>query len=294
MKFFFLIFFLSAISFLSGAEKGSFEKIESLHFVIFHRPADKKIALHLLSWAEEAYQELKADFFSFSFKNKVKIYLYPGLKNFKPTWIVARARGKKNQIFLKSPRRLPFTNLQKLLKHELVHIFLSKLPIRLPLWFNEGMAMWLAKEWQLNYSFTLMQAVLAKKVLPFDSLVFTFPLKSKKLCHLAYIQSLNFICFLARTFGRGKIKALIAEFQRPTKFDQAVYKIFKKDLYSLQQEWLASLSQKYYRLTIYTSVSFLWIMITFLFIFVYWRKRRISQAKQLAWEEEESNWEEVK
>jgi hypothetical protein len=143
---------------------------------------------------------------------------------------------------------VPFS-LGTIMKHELSHLLLhSKVKNgRLPRWLDEGISQMasdgIAEIMLSRKGAILDKAVLAKKLLPMESLNLGFPRDEDSLL-LAYEESKSFVEFINREFGQAGIQDLLGHLQAGNEIKEAVLKSFSVPFAELERRWHIYLRKK--------------------------------------------------
>ena len=128
------------------------------------------------------------------------------------------------------------------LKHELVHLLLHEhiVYIPVPKWLNEGIAQWASggvAEVLVTAQKSLIGDALRTGHLPaFQHLEERFP-PDRKGFRLAYEQSLSFINYIEKKYGRQTVINLLGHLKRGSSIDQALYDTLGVTLAELEKEW---------------------------------------------------------
>jgi hypothetical protein len=151
--------------------------LTTTHFEIHHYAAEPELLARVASMSESAYERMSRKL-NFQIGKKIPLIVYATHADFEqtnvelsfiPEGVGAFAEPARNRIVL--PADLPDERLQKLIAHELTHIFeyeilfqgeLRKALLnRPPTWFMEGLASWLANDEDDRSRMVLRDAVLA-------------------------------------------------------------------------------------------------------------------------------------
>lgn len=272
----------------------SWQSLQSQHFVVHFTEADKKIAHRAIQIAEESYQTITADI-GFIPEEPTTIFIFPSRREFEregiQEWAVGQASvGRGNIIRIQSPRSNLRITLEKTIRHELTHIVLGVVFKKghLPVWLNEGLAMYEGKEWQLMNNMKIGEAYLTNKLFPLSSLIYAFP-EDKYQAQLAYAQSFDIFLFMMNEYGRDKIIGLIKELSQGTNLNLAFKKSLGVNLFELEVAWQASLKKRFNWFAVITNNYSLWLLFPLLCLLAYIIKRRQVKRKLKEWEEEEGN-----
>ena len=151
------------------------------HFTFYYQQEDRQNAKSLINEAEISYNNIIADIGSAP-KAKITVYISPSEKLFReiqlkgyqpPDWVIGVAYSGNNLIILKSPRIIKkgHINLLDVFKHELSHVVLKSVlkGATIPLWLNEGLAMYEAKEGNFQITAIISKISLTNSFIPFCS-----------------------------------------------------------------------------------------------------------------------------
>ena len=209
------------------------------------------------------------------------------------SWVVGFAIPAQRKIVLKSPSLARVSRKQfiKTLKHELSHLVLHHAVGKnwrlLPRWFDEGMAMINAGQWEWVDSFALVRMVLFSDPIPFEKLRDSFPMESGE-ARLAYAQSYSFCQFLQRTLQRRRFISLVDGMRRGIPLEAQLSRAVGRPFEQIVKAWYGRVRDKYGVYPVLTSAAFFWFAVSLLFILAYLRKRRATRERldQMQAEEE--------
>lgn len=134
--------------------------------------------------------------------------------------------------------------LRRDMPHELTHlIFHQQAHTSLPLWFDEGLAVYNQLYHEPDMLNAYKQALNSHSLLTLQDITSSFPTNSNA-AYLAYAQSWQLLDYMYRTFGQQKMAALIKSTGQPGK-------IFKQDLQQtlglnsnqLENQWRSTIDQ---------------------------------------------------
>jgi hypothetical protein len=268
--------------------------LESNHFII-HYTKEQKQAVLLQRVSENFYQHATGMLGAIT--GKIDIWLISG-EEFHATapiqdWAVGYAYPLKQRIVIKNPGLLENRKLElsRVVKHEIVHIIFGARVgehIRnVPLWFNEGIAMYGSEEWSYGHYWLMLTNVFAKSIIPLNKLSSQFP-KEKRLAQLAYAESFSAVAMIARDHGDEKLRKITDFLAAGEDMDTALAFATGMNLAQFQQQWMQYLNKHYKWLSILSSSVLLWGAVSFIVIWAYLRQRRLRRMKIAEWEEEES------
>ncbi|MBI3092425.1 MAG: hypothetical protein HYY96_17335 [Candidatus Tectomicrobia bacterium] len=298
-----LLLFLASL--LAGPEAGGAAPTspwlsrETAHFTVRYTKVDAYITETLVAIAESSYAEV-ATALGVAEAFRADLYVAPDEATFEqllrgaarlPEWVAGVAVPQRRLILLKSPRLLKGLepHYPSLLPHELSHLLLAQ---RLgacdeaPSWLDEGLAQYLAQEWDMGKRATLLKASLTGSFLPLGEITAGFP-RQRELAELAYAEGLSFVSYLIRVQGWSGIQRLLTALRARCDFEPAFREAYAASLRSYEAAWLARLKERYTWLPVLTGGGSLFFLGALLVVTGYVRKRRATKAKLRQWEEEE-------
>lgn len=232
------------------------------------------------------------------FPGKIKVYIADrgAFQELQPTStifpdsIVGVAFSRSLLIILKSPRDVnsPEVDLVKTFIHELTHIILGsafKDAQEIPRWLNEGIALYESGEWSFNRVTTMTRAVLTDSMIPLAELTYTFPENPRDL-QLAYAQSFYLVSFLITRFGRPSFHTFIRFYSQKKNLEETLFQVYSLSLEELEKEWKDFLKVRFSWIPLITSSTTLWFIITIIFVYGYFNKKRKMKLTLKQWEEE--------
>lgn len=180
-------------------------------------------------------------------------------------------------------------NLLETFRHELAHLALEEAikGERVPLWFNEGLAIHLAKERAFARTQTLWTAVVAGNLLPLNDIVRHFPDDIVGV-PLAYAQSADVVRYLLRQEDAERFRLLIKKLRRGEDFDASMSDAYGLDTYSLERVWRSDVESRYTVWPVVMSGSVVWGGAIFLAVLAWRRKRRRQETTLRRWAREEA------
>jgi len=211
------------------------------------------------------------------------------------TWIAALAYPSQDLIIIDGSRiqAIGTNDLRTTLSHELTHLLLGQVTrgkVRLPTWFNEGVAMWASIP---RFPFPREELVLAAKngtLIPYSDLVDSFP-ASQREAELAYDESHEFVAYLEQQFGGGTIKSVLGELGKGLSVEGALMEVTGKNIDQLWNDWVEGL---YRRSGLWATVKLvsrrglpLFGIIAAFVVLGYMRYLWVKRRKMKQWEEEE-------
>lgn len=181
----------------------------------------------------------------------VKLFIYGSTKDlqgamiFPREWTGGVAYGEYGTILIGiSTRQLEWGKRASV--HELGHMVVNQLTFSpysttLPVWLNEGLAMYAEGDLETYYKARLDAAVAANKTISLRSLSSPFSAIAAQ-AELSYAESQSVVEFLIKRYGKGRLVDLLTAFKVGTTPDEALGKLYGLNQDSLYQAWLASLT----------------------------------------------------
>ena len=193
-----------------------------------------------------------------------------------PKWTGAVAMPGRRTVVLKSPRFSGNINeLAQTTVHEFIHIALGAEIGQLPVWMNEGLAVFLSGEGYFD-SRELAQAAAGKDVLSFREMEEVMRYNSPKAA-LVYQQSLSAVRYLVSEFGPEVLHRLADYMSNGADFEQAFFRATGLYAVEFEDEWMKRMESEYRwaflkDLTYYLSLVF--APLALIAGLILWRRRR--------------------
>ncbi len=237
--------------------------------------------------------------FAYQFIDTITVHLFSA-RNYRkiqsdfhiPDWGIAVAMPEKNLIFMNTVTAHNaglITNINAIFIHELSHLFLAKkagsYAQSVPVWFNEGCAVWASGE--RRSAEMLNKAVMTGSLIALDDIEYVLRY-DPFLAELAYDQSYSAVRSLIGEFGESVIADILAKTAETGNFRQAFRAVTGKTVYQFEKEWEEHIKpESVIQWTQYTD-TFLWILIMpSLFIIVWIIKKFRARKKIKEWEIDE-------
>lgn len=238
-------------------EAENWRVVQSRHFDVYHTEGSYYLADYAAKVAEEAYGSL-ARLFQHEIERRVPLLVYESHGAFAVTNAVdlpddAEGIGGVTELY-KNRVAVPFTGdyrtFRRVLHHELVHAFVNdffyggslqsvlrnNIRIRIPLWFNEGLAEYAALGWDTHSDLWVRHAVLEGSLPPIEYLGGYF----------AYRGGQSVFDFIAEQYGPDKVRELIQAVRGARRFDDAVRATTGLTLAELSDQWKAALQEVHF------------------------------------------------
>ena len=174
-------------------------------------------------------------------------------------------------------------------RHEFSHLLLHNAIVsagnHVPTWFNEGVAMWVAKEWRLQQSFAVALAAVRHGLVRLSAVDSVLTFDSSR-AHLAYDQSYLAVLFLIHRGGEGAVEDLIADLRDGTSFDVALYRVTRQSPSAFEAEFASYVAGRFGFRSLLTSGEAIWFYIVLLVMLVWVGVRIRNRATLAQWEAE--------
>ena len=276
----------------------TWESAESPHFRVYYRAGTVE-PTPILQSAEDFYAELP-ELTNRMPAGMIDIWVCDTQKDFQASvhapiqdWAVGCAFPLSRRIVIQNPKHIALAKLQltQVLRHEIAHVLFGqctrKAVKEIPLWFIEGIAIYLSEEWVPSRHETLLKHIFSKSILPLHELAGGFP-TSQAGADLAYAQSQDALRWLVEIKSRAALFAIIAELQAGSNFETAFETVIGWDLATYDTLWRESLSERYQWASLFSNDYFLWGGLGGLALLGYFvcRNRRQRHLNKLAQQEE--------
>lgn len=218
----------------AASAKSEWKEERSEHFVVFYKKAPLDFVKNVEKMAEQYYSEITEGlgftrYQNWSYDDRAKIYIYDHqgdyVKSAKQNYWshgVASARMKEIHTF---PAAHGF--FDSVLPHEMGHIIFREFVghnINLPLWLDEGVAMFQekAKRWGANNS--VKDAIKAKKFIPLEELTYLglSGSTSQEIVELYYAEAASIIYYMISELGEQSFSNFCKKLKQGSTFDNAL------------------------------------------------------------------------
>jgi hypothetical protein len=197
-----------------------------------------------------------------------------------PTWGAAIALPVNRTILLRADE----PDVVRTLRHELAHLALHEaVPVRVPLWFDEGYATWAAGEWDRLGGLELNLAVVRGAIPSLTELdgALRGPAASAS---DAYALAVSAVTELARRNPAGTLGPLLARLEAGEDFEAAVLATTGLTLDRFEQEWRRVVRRRY-SLGHWLIAGGGWAVLAILLVWLARRRRRADRVRRAALDE---------
>ncbi len=198
----------------------------------------------LMSTAQQALERLYEDTGAY-LKEPIQIYIYAnsqdlqGAMIFPQEWTGGVAFTEYGTIAI----GIDMSNLdwgKRAITHELTHLVVHQMThnpyIDLPVWLDEGLAMYTEGPLSSGFVGSLDMAIEQDNLISVRSLSSPFSAYSDK-SYLSYAQSYSLVEFLITSYGQDKMLELLNVFSQGSNYDDALEKVYGFDMDGLDILW---------------------------------------------------------
>jgi hypothetical protein len=197
-----------------------------------------------------------------------------------PPWGAAIALPGARTIVLRADQG----DLSRTLRHELAHLALHQaVPVRVPLWFDEGYAAWAAGEWDRLGSLELNLAVVRGAIPDLDALDAALR-GSASTADAAYALAASAVAELARRNPSRTLSPLLARLRSGVDFDAAVRITTGLSPGRFETEWAKSVRRRYGWFT-WLVAGGGWAVVALVLVGVIHFRKRADRARRAALDE---------
>jgi hypothetical protein len=209
-----------------------------------------------------------------------------------PPWAAGfmEPRSRIGAIRLGQAARYPYGTPEAVLAHESAHQLLHDAPgLELPLWFEEGVATWAARDWQFEDVFQLSSRLITHDLPRLDALEPRFHGTPDQVDQ-AYAAAFAFVSWSAARYGSGFVRDVLTE-ARVHSFERAWRLATGIPLDRAESEWRRESLFRYRWLPLISGSGLLWLIVMIISFWVWLRRRRRARALEQAWErEDDGEW----
>lgn len=271
--------------------------VEGVNLYGYAHPDDRRALERLVAAADRSIPTI-ARRLAVPVGHKMHLYLADTQERFHtmqpgnaPDWADGTAWPHRSLIYLRSPRIRPGTAdpLEQVLDHEIVHVLLGQAfgPKPVPRWLQEGMAQWVAGEYDPAVVEKLAKGMLGGGLLTLDDLTSGFPADPVR-ATLAYAQSADLIVFIVAEYGEETLQQIIHEMAAGTPVRAAFRKAIGGDPDALDAAWRGRLEESNLWLTALTDTTVWWGLAAGLAVVGSLMVRRRNKERLERWEREEA------
>ncbi len=136
---------------------------------------------------------------------------------------------------------------QRAISHELTHLIVHQVIFNpygdMPVWLDEGLAMYNEGPLEASFQSVLDKAIKQGTLISVKSLASPFS-ASSELSYLSYAESYSIIEYLVAQYGQSKMLALLDTFRKGSTYDNALQQVYGFDMARLNTLWREYLAGK--------------------------------------------------
>lgn len=220
-------------------ESSSSEYLDE-HFIIRYSRREDLEGSEIRQFLRDSYRQISKDF-GYYLNYKIVVFLfakkqYQEMMNI-PVWSAGFYDGK-----IRIPAYEPAIsreNLQKLIQHELTHVFVTELSrSKAPIWLQEGLAQYEENKVAPIDLRLFKKAVVSNALLTAEELKKGIDESAHSLAALLfYHQSYMLVSDLVKRYGFVRIKELLIELGKGIEFEEAFRSVYQKSFERFFKEW---------------------------------------------------------
>jgi len=186
-----------------------------------------------------------------------------------PRWGAAATFPATRTIILR-----PSGDFYRILRHELAHLALHSVVIRVPRWFDEGYAARAAGEWDRLEALRVNWALLRGAVPSLVQVDRQLQGSRAGEADISYALATSAVLFLERLGGDRGLEPLLQRLSKTADFDLALRATYQITLGQFETMWAKDLRKRYGWLLFFTSFAVFWSFVALLLVAL-WSRRRV-------------------
>ena len=209
-----------------------------------------------------------------------------------PKWALAIAAPARDKIVIRTWLITPtaLNALGPTLRHEMCHLGMFQVERGrtdpLPLWFHEGVAVWVSGSHHFRPKDEMEIAETQNALIPLSKLRRSFPAHPSAAA-LAYQQSESMVRFMVARFGPGVIRGIIHTYARNTDFKHAVRLVTGLPLAEIESRWRGEHRPRWPWFRLLWKATSLFTVLAVLCVVAYLIARRRARRRREQWERED-------
>jgi len=216
---------------------------------LFWYEGDDSFSQELMDACEEGLARLTQDIGTYP-ERPIKIYIYASTSDLKGAMIFPQewTGGVAFTAFSIIAIGIPPSDLdwgKRAVVHELTHLVVHQATFspygQLPLWLDEGLAMYNEGELEPVFRSSLEEAILGDELISVRSLCSPFSTETEK-ARLSYAQSYSLVKYLLDNYGQGSMLDLLTILKQGSTYDEALIEVYGFDIDGLDARWRGALS----------------------------------------------------
>lgn len=246
------------VSSLCAEQKSEWNEKHSQHFFVYYKDVPIEFVKEVMDAAEEYYIKITQDlkftrYKSWAYEERAKIYIYEDQEDYMRSahqagWS-SGAAFTKSRIIRTFPSAAGF--FDSLLPHELGHIIFREFvgdKVSLPLWFEEGVAMYQEKSQRWGAHKTVRNALDDGTFIPLMELNRRLLMNGvdEQTAQLFYAEAASVVYFLIKEFGENRFESFCRKLQYGNTFMESLKRTYGRfnTIEELNQTWVDYLKRK--------------------------------------------------
>ncbi|MGQ9545832.1 MAG: peptidase MA family metallohydrolase [Dehalococcoidia bacterium] len=221
---------------------------ETGELTLFWYEGSSSFAQALMAACQEGLARLTGDIGAYP-ERPIKIYVYASMKDlqgamiYSQEWTGGAAFPDFGTIAISIPANAVEWG-ERAVVHELTHLVVHQATFspygQLPVWLEEGLAMYNEGDLEPVFRSCLEEAISADELISVRSLCSPFSAYSKKAL-LSYAQSYSLVEYLLENYGRDRMLDLLTVLKDSSTYDEALVEVYGFDIEGLDARWRATL-----------------------------------------------------
>jgi hypothetical protein len=216
---------------------------------LFWYEGGDSFARELMDTCQEGLARVNQDIGTY-LERPVKIYIYASTSDLKGAMIFPQewTGGVAFTAFSTIAIGIPSSELdwgKSALVHELTHLVVHQATFspygQLPIWLDEGLAMYNEGELDPVFGSCLQEAILEDKLISVCSLCSPFSAETEK-ARLSYAQSYSLVEYLLDNYGQDRMLELLTILKQGSTYDEALTGVYGFDIDGLDARWRTTLT----------------------------------------------------
>jgi hypothetical protein len=222
-----------------------YQTLETTHFLVRYEPGDDRAAMDVSEALEDSYERITKDIgLAPSSKTVVELYTTPKLYNQyrKPAkWAIGgKVYADRDLMVFPSPSTWGEANVHRyedlwsVMPHEFIHVVLRR--HRLPMWLDEGIAVYESGQWNNGYHQLLRETVEKDELLSMRELedLSTFLENGA----LSYAESYSAVAYIKSTYSEDGFRKLLSGLATGQSFEEALKATTGKGRGEFENDWI--------------------------------------------------------
>lgn len=215
---------------------------------LFWYQGDEAFAQELMAVCEEGLVRLADEIGTYP-ERSINIYIYASSEDLRGAMIFPQewTGGVAYTAFSTIAIGIPPDRREwgeRALVHELTHLVVHQATFspygRLPIWLDEGLAMYNEGELEPHFRSRLQDAIADDELISVQSLCSPFSAVTD-VAYLSYAQSYSLVAYLLDNYGKNPMLELLTVLKEGATYDEALLQVYGFDIDGLDANWRATL-----------------------------------------------------